>query len=135
MSVATLPRTALAAFSADSARDFACEVLRAAGILSVLPCAGGRAAMQSARDSHVDLIVTDWPEDNLALGDFVRGLREGAHRQTPVVLLTAREGRADLDAAREAGVNAVVVKPVSAALLKHRLAALVVNARRAVALG
>lgn len=132
MPIAALPRTALAAFSADSARDFACDVLRAAGVVSVLPSGGGRDAMASAQTNPVDVIVTDWPEGDLALTDFVQSLRAGNRvgRDTPVVLLTAREGRADLDAAREAGVSAVVVKPVSAALLKHRLAAVVTNASR-----
>jgi len=132
MPIANLPRTALAAFSADSARDFACDVLRAAGVVSVLPSGGGRDAMASAQVNPVDIIVTDWPENDIALSEFVRTLRAGNRvgRNTPVVLLTAREGRADLDAAREAGVSAVVVKPVSAALMKHRLAAVVTNATR-----
>jgi two-component system chemotaxis response regulator CheY len=132
MPIANLPRTALAAFSADSARDFACDVLRAAGVVSVLPSGGGRDAMATAQTNQVDVIVTDWPENDIALHDFVRSLRAGNRvgRDTPVVLLTAREGRADLDAARNAGVSAVVVKPVSAALLKHRLAAVVTNASR-----
>jgi CheY-like chemotaxis protein len=133
MTTAALPRTALAAFSLDSARDFACDVLRAAGIVSVTPARDGREARPSA---PVDVIVTDWPAGTVPLGDFVRGLREAnnadndAERLTPVVLLTARDGRADLDAARRAGVSAVVVKPVSPALLKHRLAALSTNALR-----
>jgi len=132
MPIANLPRTALAAFSADSARDFACDVLRAAGVVSVLPSGGGRDAMASAQSHPVDVIVTDWPDGDLALDDFVQSLRacNRVGRDTPVILLTAREGRADLDAAREAGVSAVVVKPVSAALLKHRLAAVVTNASR-----
>lgn len=132
MPAAVLPRTALAAFSADAARDFACDVLRAAGVISVLPSGGGRDAMASAQKTPVDIIVTDWPDGDLALEDFVRGLRTCNHvgRDTPVVLLTAREGRADIDAARDAGVSAVVVKPVSPALLKHRLAAVVTNATR-----
>lgn len=132
MPIANLPRTALAAFSADNARDFACDVLRAAGVVSVLPSGGGRDAMASAQMNPVDVIVTDWPENDIALGDFVQSLRVGNRvgRDTPVVLLTAREGRADLDAAREAGVSAVVVKPVSAALMKHRLAAVITNATR-----
>ena len=132
MPIANLPRTSLAAFSADIARDFACDVLRAAGVVSVLPSGGGRDAMATAQTNPVDIIVTDWPENDIALGEFVQSLRNGNRvgRDTPVVLLTAREGRADLDAARAAGVSAVVVKPVSAALLKHRLAAMVTKARR-----
>ncbi len=132
MPAITLPRTALAAFTAESARDFACDVLRAAGIVSVLPSGGGREAVRSAKEQQVDLIVTDWPEGDMALPEFVQSLRESnsVGRSTPVVLLTAREGRADLDAARDAGVSAVVVKPVSPALLKHRLSAVVTNATR-----
>ena len=126
----TLPRTALAAFTADSARDFACDVLRAAGVVSVVPSGGGRDAVRSAHDQPTDVIVIDWPEGDIELADLIRELRasNGAGRDTPVMLLTSREGRADLDAARLAGVDAYVVKPVSAAMLKHRLAKMATNA-------
>ena len=115
MSVATLPRTALAAFTIDSARDFACDVLRAAGIVSVVPAGGGRDAVRSAHEQAIDIIVTDWPSDDMDLGDFVDQLRANTNsaRHTPVMFLTSRDGRADLDAARQAGVDAYVVSPVS----------------------
>ena len=130
MAVATLPRTALAAFSADMARDFACNLLRAAGIVSVLPTGGGQDAVHSARCQSVDIIVTDWPEHDVDLPEFIHALRSGKEGScnTPVVLLTTREGRADLDAARKAGVSAYMVKPVSTAMMKHWLAAVVKNA-------
>lgn len=116
------PRTALAVFRAESARDFACDVLRAAGILSVLPA----AEATDCAASHVDVIVTDWPDDE-SLDEHIAHLRSrnnGACRDTPVVMLTAREGRADLEAARRAGVAAYVVAPISPVMLKHRLARL-----------
>ena len=122
-----MPRTALAAFTADSARDFACDVLRAAGVVSVVPAGGGQDALRTAREQHIDVIVTDWPGDDIELGDFITTLRtntNGAHGDTPVMFLTSRDSRADLDAARRAGVDAYVVNPVSPALLKHRLSRL-----------
>jgi CheY-like chemotaxis protein len=123
--LAGLPRTALALFTSDSARDFACDVLRAAGVLSVLP-----ASERKNDCPHVDVIVTDWPQGE-DIDSYVEGLRNsnGARRDTPILMLTNREGRADLQAARAAGVDAYVVKPVSPALLKHRLAKLAGNSR------
>ena len=44
------------------------------------------------------------------------------------MFLTSRDSRADLDAARRAGVDAYVVNPVSPALLKHRLCRLSMSA-------
>jgi DNA-binding response OmpR family regulator len=115
---ARLPRTALAVFPTDAARAFACDVLRAAGIVSVAPA----SAIDPDDAAHVDLIVTDWPPHG-DIGAHICALRaaNGAGRKTPVVMLTARDGRADLEAARRAGADAYIVKPVSAALLKHRL--------------
>lgn len=132
MPIATLPRTALAAFTADSARDSACDVLRAAGIVSVVPAGGGRDALRTAQEQNIDIIVTDWPSDDIELSDFIDKLRtntNGARRDTPVMFLTSRDARADLDAARQAGVDAYVVSPVSPAMLKHRLSRLPTNAR------
>lgn len=120
------PRTALAVFKADSARAFACDVLRAAGVVSVVPAAEVKDCMLP----QVDIIVTDWPE-NESLDAHIANLRarnNGARTDTPVVMLTARESRADVEAARRAGVDAYVVAPVSPAMLKHRLARLVGNA-------
>jgi CheY-like chemotaxis protein len=128
---ALLPKTALAAFALDSARDFACDVLRAAGIVSVVPAGGVRDAVRTAQDQPIDIIVTDWPTDGTDLGNFLDALRtsaNGARRDTPVMFLTSRDGRADLDAARQAGVDAYVVSPVSPAMLKHRLSRMPTNA-------
>ncbi|MDX2235217.1 MAG: hypothetical protein NW200_12035 [Hyphomonadaceae bacterium] len=123
-----LPRTALAVFATEGARAFACDVLRAAGVTDVTPACG--PACERAADTGVDVIVTDWPARG-DIGDHIDALRRdtnGARRDTPVVLLTSRDGRADIVAARAAGVNAYVVKPVSPAMLKHRLAKIATNA-------
>lgn len=117
------PRTALAAFGTESARAFACDVLRAAGVAHVVPTGGAHGT--------VDVIVTDWPPRGDDIGAHIDALRRdtnGARRDTPVIMLTARESRADLDAARRAGVDAYVVKPVSPAMLKRRLAKILTNA-------
>lgn len=121
---ALLPRTALAAFDSDAARDFACDVLRAAGVASVE--SSGR---DGAAHAPAEVIFTDWPPGG-DIGAHIIALRagNGERRDAPVVMLTARESRADLDAARAAGVAAYVVKPVSPAMLKSRLAKLASNA-------
>jgi AmiR/NasT family two-component response regulator len=119
----SVPRTALAVFRLDSARDFACDVLRAAGVLNVEPVADVCAC-----DHQVDIIVTDWPEDT-SLDAHIDAIRSNCvRRDTPIMLLTTRESRADVDAARSAGVDAVVVSPVSPAMLKHRLSRLMIQA-------
>lgn len=126
MGLPTLPRTALAAFFTEQTRDAACAVLRAAGVMNVLPAVSPEDASE-AHAKSADVIVTDWPPAGLDLEAMLRDLRAkfglgGA--QTPVVMLSHRAGRADVDAARRAGVDAYVVCPVSSALLKHRLARL-----------
>jgi CheY-like chemotaxis protein len=119
---AVMPRTALAVFDTPGARDFACQMLRAAGVAEVTT--GDRDGSLSA-----DVILTDWPPGG-DIGAHVRALRcsNGDRRDAPVVVLTARDARADLHVARAAGVDAYVVKPVSPALLKTRLAKLASNA-------
>lgn len=121
MTVSTLPRTALAAFFSEKTRDAACGLLRAAGVVNVVP-----ADAEAPGDARADVIVTDWPPLGLDLAAMLAELRAhfGKCARTPVVLISTRDGRADLDEARRAGVNAYVVAPVSSALLKHRLARL-----------
>lgn len=116
----SVPRTALAAFFSDHARDAACAVLRAAGVLNVVP-----AHQEGSDDAppSADVIVTDWPPPGFELATMLRDLRVrfGHGAETPVVMLSHRDQRTDLDAARRAGVDAYLVFPVSTSVLKHRL--------------
>ncbi|MGH9056216.1 MAG: ATP-binding protein, partial [Acidimicrobiales bacterium] len=93
--------------------------------------ADGRSALEWARDSHPDLVVTDvmMPAlDGLGLAAAIRADPELA--STPLIMLSARAGLEAAGEGLDAGADDYVVKPFSSADLVNRVAArLEVSAR------
>jgi DNA-binding response OmpR family regulator len=83
----------------------------------------GEAAIRRALTIDYDLILLDYmlPKKN---GHQVTVELRGAGRQTPILMLTARDAPEDLRAAMNAGVNALMGKPFRFAELVDRINAL-----------
>jgi DNA-binding response OmpR family regulator len=83
----------------------------------------GEAAIRRALTIDYDLILLDYmlPKKN---GHQVTVELRGAGRQTPILMLTARDAPEDLRAALNAGVNALMGKPFRFAELVDRINAL-----------
>lgn len=90
----------------------------------VMAC-DGREALQRLDDSQPDAVVLDMMmpvHDGL---DVLRRMRESErHANTPVIMLTARRGEADIVGALELGANDYLVKPFMPEELLARLARL-----------
>jgi len=99
-------------------------LLRAMGFEQVLWAGDGGDALALCRRYKVDLIVTDLmmkPMDGL---EFVRRLRadpSGVSRDAPVVMATGHAEREVVIAARAAGVDEFMVKPITARALASRV--------------
>ena len=88
------------------------RALREAG-LEVLEAGDGAEAWRVLQRGRVDLLVTDMNMpvmDGLKLIALVRG--EGAHRTTPIVVVTAEAADEDRRRAEGLGADAYLVKPV-----------------------
>lgn len=97
--------------------------------LRTTTAADGREMRAALETSDVDLIVLDvmMPgEDGLSL---CRGLRAGAHRAVPVVMLTARDDETDRIVGLEMGADDYVVKPFSSRELLARINAVIRRTR------
>ena len=74
---------------------------------------------------HVpDLIITDWemsPLDGLDLIRMIRKANDSPNNFIPIILLTAHADAKRVMEARDAGVNEVVAKPISASALGKRI--------------
>ncbi len=79
----------------------------------VVPVEGGDDAVDWLADHTPDLIILDVVMPGLSGFDVCRIVREAAAtRKTPVIFLTARRGRDDMDEARQAGSDLFLTKPV-----------------------
>lgn len=113
-------------------RAMATELLRAAGIRTFMTAEAGPEAMTVIKQGSPDLIVMEWlegPMDALAFIQAVRRTADAANRATPIVLLTPRNRARDVEAARAAGADAYLTKPISMRTAKEKLAVLFAHPR------
>ncbi|HEY7636322.1 MAG TPA: response regulator [Gemmatimonadales bacterium] len=84
----------------------------------------GHEALVLAGTLEYDLILLDYMLPKKSGIEVASELR-GAGRETPILMLTARDAPEDWQAAREAGVNALMGKPFRFAELLDRIRALI----------
>jgi DNA-binding response OmpR family regulator len=92
----------------------------------------GFAGLALAADCKHDAIVLDLTLPGLDGIDLCRRLREELHRDTPVLMLTARDTVEDKVLGLRSGADDYLVKPFSLVELDARLQALVRRSRRRV---
>jgi two-component system phosphate regulon response regulator PhoB len=104
-----------------------CEMIRLAltgGGYAVQVAGNALNARQSINRQAPDLILLDWMLPGQSGFEFARALqRDPAHRQIPVIMLTARDQEEDKVAALEAGADDYVAKPFSVSELLARIKA------------
>jgi DNA-binding response OmpR family regulator len=90
---------------------------------------GGPALLEAiARADAIDLLLLDWVMPGMSGEAVLRALRDGAAPRLPVIVVTARDGEADVVGVLKQGADDYVVKPPKALELLARIEAL---ARRA----
>lgn len=109
----------------DASRRLVIELLRATGFENVDFARDAEDAMVQMQGHDPDILLLDWNLPGMSGLDLVRRIRGAANKpdprfgnpEVPIVMLTARQRARDVTAARNAGVNAFVVKPFSTASL------------------
>ena len=88
----------------------------------VRQAANGAEAWELAQEENFDLVVTDQQMPEMTGLELTARLRESeAHRNTPIVLLTAKGMELDADRIREEhGVTEMLIKPFSPTVLAAR---------------
>jgi CheY-like chemotaxis protein len=107
-------------------------LLRAGGIFNVAEAETASAAFDAMKARQVDLIVLDWkmaPTDGIAFARMVRWRDDSPNPFVPIVMLTAHTEASRVAAARDAGVNGFVKKPISARLLYDRISSALTDPR------
>jgi two-component system phosphate regulon response regulator PhoB len=90
----------------------------------VLEAGNALDARQTIASRAPDLILLDWMMPGQSGFEFTRALqRDSAHKQIPVIMLTARGQEEDKVAALEAGADDYIAKPFSVSELLARIKA------------
>lgn len=85
----------------------------------------GLTGLHLATNHTYDAIVLDWMLPRLQGPDFVRRLRNETSRNTPILMLTARDALADKLSGFHAGADDYLTKPFALQELEVRLHALI----------
>ncbi len=97
----------------DLNRKLFCDVLSANGF-EVDPVADGESVLQTARDTHPDLIIMDIQLPGISGVDLIEAAkRETALEAIPVLAVTAFAAKGDEERIRSAGAAGYLAKPVS----------------------
>lgn len=113
-------------------RSLMTGVLKALKVGGVLALGEADAALKKISDFGPDLVITDWhmkPIDGL---EFVRKVRKSADSPNPYVPIIMVTGHTEIHRvheARDAGVNELLAKPISAKSLYSRVLSVIENPR------
>lgn len=107
----------------ESMRTILSSFLRAFGFLRIRVAEDGAAALKAIAEKPADIVIADLKMPQLDGIDFTRKLRAQATSDafTPVVMVTGHASANRVAAARDAGVNEFIVKPVTGRVLADRL--------------
>ncbi|MEK7246508.1 MAG: response regulator [Pseudomonadota bacterium] len=119
-------------------RRIVMELLKFLGATDVAFVKDGEEAWQEIRKDIPDIVLLDWemaPVDGIHFLRRVRHDPNSPNPYLPIVMVTGFADRWHVFAARDAGVNEYVIKPVSAKALLDRIQAVIERPRRFVRIG
>lgn len=99
------------------------EIMEALGFMHIHIATDGTEALRTLRGKAVDLIVCDWlmePMDGITFTEYMRQNSSSPDPFVPIIMLSGRAERHDIEIARDAGVTEFLAKPFTVeALRKH----------------
>ncbi|MBM3489065.1 MAG: response regulator [Alphaproteobacteria bacterium] len=111
-------------------------ILRGLGIINVREASDGADALQHLRTFSADFVVVDWrmePVDGLTFVPLLRTAKDSPNRGVPIIMMTGHTEQDNVEAARTAGVNDFLAKPISALTIYQRIIRLVERGQPATA--
>jgi CheY-like chemotaxis protein len=112
-------------------RGISLDQLRAMGFGRAIGAANTMEAWEGLKRNNPDIVLLEWIEGGAVDGlDFVRRVRlseDAPNRAVSMFMLTARGSQADVEAARLAGADGFLRKPISALTLQQRVKRVITN--------
>ena len=108
------------------------QILRAIDVRHVHEASDGAEALQIMRGTNIDIVFTDLTMQPLDGIDFVNLLRnspDSPNQMAPVIMVTGHSTMRRIAEARDAGVNEILAKPVTARGVLSRISEVIENPR------
>lgn len=109
------------------------DMLHSVGFVNVHTAKDGSSALRRLHTQHVDIVICDWkmePMNGVELLEHIRTSPDSPNRFLPIIMLTGRGERHDVEEARDGGVTEYLIKPFSAAGLFDRIKRTIDNPRK-----
>ncbi len=107
-------------------------VARACGIAHILEAGNGAEAFERLRTQRVDVTTVDLnmdPINGLEFVKMIRTSRDSPDPYLPVIVISAYSERSQVQAARDAGADEFLTKPVTARALLKRMESVIYRRR------
>ncbi len=99
-------------------------MLRQLGFHNISEASDGQKALERLKVAKIDLILSDWIMEPMKGFELLKAVRaDAATRHIPMILITAESKPENIIAAKQAGVNNYIVKPLTANTLKEKISA------------
>ncbi len=113
-------------------RKLVVTILQAFGVIQIFEAADGNRAWAVMREANPDVVVLDWMMDGLTGIDLVQMVRTSPQTPNPfvpIIMLTGFAQAEHVRAARDAGCNEFLAKPVSVKAIMSRLVSVIEHPR------
>jgi len=98
------------------------NLLKQLGFTSVDEASDGSAALDMMRQKQYGLVLSDWQMEPMTGYELLHEVRaDDRLAATPFIMVTAEARTEKMIAAKKAGANNYIVKPVNAATLKSKI--------------
>src|SRR4029077_20976591 len=110
------------------------NLLKQLGFENVDEANDGSSALAKLREKPYGVVISDWTMEPMTGYDLLKEVRsDPALGKTPFIMVTAESKTENVIAAKKAGVDNYIVKPLNAQPLHHKIAAVFDPAPRPVA--
>jgi CheY-like chemotaxis protein len=109
------------------------ELLRAVGIMDISEASDPIEAFELIKTTPIDLVLVDYSMpiiDGIEFTQMVRNSSDSPNPFLPIVMVTGHSERSRVKAARDAGINEFLVKPITAKSLIDRIDSVANRARQ-----
>jgi two-component system chemotaxis response regulator CheY len=113
-------------------RKVATTILRAFGVIQIYEAADGLSAWKMLPECDPDIVLLDWMMDGMSGFEFTKMVRTSAdspNQYLPIIMLTGNSSIECVNAARDAGINEFLTKPVSVKAVMVRLTSVIEHPR------
>ena len=108
------------------------HVLQGLHVKEIIEATDGADAFEKLKNYEPDVILVDWEMEPLDGLEFIKLIRKGDSEQDkfiPIIMVTGHSEIYRVTQARDAGINEMLIKPVSAKMLYNRIRAIIERPR------